>query len=51
MALAHVGIHLEHRAGEAAESQDIVALRSIDRNLTCLVGITIQVLYDSLIRF
>jgi hypothetical protein len=45
----HVGVHVEHRAGEVAESQDVVALRSIPWNLACLEGIASQVLYDSLL--
>ena len=50
MSLAHVGVHVEHRAGEVAESQDVVALRSVHWNLAGLEGIAIQVLYDSLLR-
>jgi hypothetical protein len=49
MALEHFGVHVEHRTNEVAESQDIVALRSIHWDLTCLVGIVILVLYDTLI--
>ncbi len=49
MSLAHVGVHVEHRAGEVAESQDVVALRSIHRNLVGLGGIASQVLYESLL--
>jgi hypothetical protein len=49
MTLAHVRVHAEHRAGEVAESQDVVALRSIHRNLAGLEGIASQVLYDSLL--
>ncbi len=49
MTLAHVGIHVEHRAGEVAESQDVVALCSIDWNLACLEGIASQVIYGSLL--
>ncbi len=49
MALAHVGVHLEHRADKVAEYQDIVALHSIHWNLACLEGITIHVLFDMLI--
>jgi hypothetical protein len=44
MAHANVGVHVEHRTDEVAESQDIVALRSIHANLACTVGITILVL-------
>jgi hypothetical protein len=49
MTLAHVGVHVEHSAGEVAESQDVVALRSIHRNLAGLEGIAAQVFYDSLL--
>jgi hypothetical protein len=50
MTLAHVGVHVvEHRAGEVAESQEVVALRGIYWNLAGLEGIAIQVLYDSLL--
>ncbi len=42
--VAHVGVHVEHSAGEVAESQDVVALRSIHWNLAGLEGIAIQVL-------
>ncbi len=49
MALAaHLGVHLDHRTGEVADSQDIVALSSIHRNFANLVGIAIHVLYDTL---
>jgi hypothetical protein len=47
MALAHVGVHAEHRTDEVAESKDMVVLRSIHANLACLVGITIHVLYET----
>jgi hypothetical protein len=55
MTLAHVVVHVEHRAVEGSErqcpeSQDTVALRSIHWNLAGLVGIASQVLYDSLMR-
>jgi hypothetical protein len=49
MTLAHVRVHVEHRAGEVAESQDAVALCSIHWNPAGLEGIVIQVLYDSLL--
>ncbi len=49
MTLAHVGVHVKHRAGEVAESQNVVALRSIHWNLAGLEGIAIQVLYGSLL--
>ncbi len=49
MTLAHVGVHVDHRAGEVAESQEGVALRSIHWNLAGLEGITSQVLYNSLL--
>ena len=49
MALALVGVHVDHRTDEVAESQDIVALRSINRNLACPIGIALHVLYDTLI--
>ena len=48
MALAHVGVHLEHRAVEVAKSQDILALHSIHQNLAYLVGIGIHVFYNML---
>ena len=39
MTLAHVGVHFKHRAGEVAETQDVIALRRIHRNLSGLEGI------------
>jgi hypothetical protein len=33
MTLANVGAHAKHRAGEVAESHDVIALRSIHWNL------------------
>jgi hypothetical protein len=48
MTLAQVGVHFKHRAGEVSESQDVVALRSIYRNLAGLEGTATQVFYDSL---
>ena len=48
MALANVGVHLEHRTGEVTESQDVVALSRIHRNLAGLEGIASQVLDDTL---
>ena len=49
MTLAHVGVHVEHSAGEVAESQYVVALRRIHRNLAGLEGIASQVLDDTLL--
>jgi thioredoxin reductase len=42
MALARIGVHVEHRTGEVTKAQDIVALSRINRNLAVLEDVAIH---------